>query len=355
MAGLTGVEYMLNALRGVLSDRVPVTLLVGPFCARFAGLPLKRFLTDAEASAGAQVAFYRRFQPDSLIVVSDVYLESEALGCELAFPDDELSHVKSRPLSDPGDLSRLEVPDPNRAGRLPYYLEVCRRMASELPGVAMVGTQAGPWNLAVNLRGFQELILDTARDPDFVHELMRLATDTVKAFSDALLGAGISPAMHEASASCSLISPKIYRRFIQPYHRELREYFRARRMFLSIHICGFIDPMVEDVLDVGLTPLSIDSPTSLENLVRLLQDSRIALMGNVRTDLFARGSREDMEADVRRCIEAAAGRGRFILASGCEVPLNSTEDRIAHYFAYAREYGRTFMSELRAAHPDRFA
>ncbi len=354
MAGLKGIEYMLNALRGVLSDRVPVTLLIGPFCARFAGVPLKTFLTDAAASADAQVAFYERFLPDSLIVISDVYLESEALGCELEFPENELSHVKKRPLEEPGALARLEVPDPGSSGRLPYYMDVCRRTADKLPGVAMVGTQAGPWNLAVNLRGFQELILDTVRDPSFVHDLMKLATETVKTFSDALLGAGISPGMHEASASCSLISPRIYREFIQPYHRELREYFRARRMFLSIHICGQIDPMVEDVLDVGFTPLSIDSPTSLENLVNLLQDKRTALMGNVQTSLFSEGSREEMEADIRRCIHAAAERGRFILASGCEIPLNATEDRIAHYFDYARSYGSTFMAELKKSHPDRF-
>jgi len=353
VAGLTGVEYMLNAIRGVLSDRVPVTLLVGPCCARFAGVRLRKFLTDPAASAGAQVAFYERFLPDNVIVVNDVYLESEALGCELEFPEDELSHVRVRPLGERGDLVRIRVPDPASSGRLPYYLEVCRRVAQALPGVAMVGTQAGPWNLAVNLRGFQELILDTAREPSFVHDLMRLATETVKIFSDALLAAGISPAMHEASASCSLISPRIYRQFIQPYHRELREHFRAKRMFLSVHICGWIDPLVEDVLDTGLTPLSIDSPTSLEHVVSLLGDRRTALMGNVRTSLFAEGTREEMEADVRRCIQAAAARGRFILASGCEIPLNASQDRVAHYFDYAREYGRTFMAERREAEPGR--
>jgi uroporphyrinogen decarboxylase len=355
MAGLTGIEYMLNALRGVFSDRVPVTLLVGPYCARFAGVPLKTFLTDPAASAQAQVAFYERFLPDSLIVVNDVYLESEALGCTLSFPDDGLSHIQGRPLKDRAALARIEVPDPGSSGRLPYYLDVCRQVARALPGVAVVGTQAGPWNLAVNLRGFQDLILDTVRDPSFVHDLMKLATASVQSFGDALLSAGISPAMHEASASCSLISPRIYREFVQPYHRELREHARAKRMFLSLHICGRIDPMAEEVIDTGLTPLSVDSPTSLTNLIDRLGDRKTALMGNVRTSLFAEGTREEMEADIRRCIHEAAGRGRFILASGCEIPVNATEDRIDHYFDYARSYGRTFLSKLREDAPGRFS
>lgn len=355
MAGLTGVEYLLNAIRGLLSDRVPVTLLAGPWCARFAGVRLRAFLTDPEASARAQTAFHERFRPDNAIVVNDVYLESEALGCELEFPEDELSRVRRRPLAERGDLVRIRVPDPESSGRLPYYLEVCRRVAKALPGTAVVGSLAGPWNLAVNLRGFEELILDTARDPSFVHDLMNLATETVRTFGDALLAAGASPAMHEASASCSLISPRIYRQFVQPYHRRLRDHFRARRMFLSVHICGWIDPMAAEVLDTGLTPLSVDSPTSLENLVHLLGDAgRTVLMGNVRTSLFAEGTRQEMEADVRRCIHAAAARGRFILASGCEIPLHATEDRVAHYFDCAREIGRRFMAELREAEPGRF-
>ncbi len=353
MSGLTGIEYMLNAIRGAWSDRIPVTLLVGPYCARFSGVPLKTFLTDASASAGAQVAFYERFLPDSQIIVSDVYLESEALGCRLTFPEDDLSHIAGRPLEDKGALARLQVPDPGSSGRLPYYLEVCQRVSEALPGLARVGSQAGPWNIAVNLRGFQELILDTARDPAFVHDLMRLATDTVKIFSDALLGIGIGPAMHEASASCSLISPKLYREFIQPYHRELRDYFRAKRMFLSVHICGYIDPMVEDVIDTGLTPLSIDSPTSLEEVVERVGEKKTTIMGNVQTALFAEGTKEAMEADIQRCIHTAGARSRFILASGCEIPVNATEDRVAHYFTHARSYGREFLEKLREREPER--
>jgi uroporphyrinogen-III decarboxylase len=84
-------------------------------------------------------------------------------------------------------------------------------------------------------------------------------------------------------------------------------------------------------------------------------DRKTTLMGNVRTSLFSEGTRDEMEADIRRCIHEAAGRGRFILASGCEIPVNATEDRTDHYFDYARGYGRTFLSRLREEAPDRFS
>jgi hypothetical protein len=40
--------------------------------------------------------------------------------------------------------------------------------------------------------------------------------------------------------------------------------------------------------------------------------------------------------------------------SGCEIPLDSTEDRIAHFFSYGRKYGREFMAKLREQKPELF-
>ncbi len=346
MDRVPGKKYLVDALKGRYADRVPVTVLPGPYCAGFGGIPVREFLTNAASSAKAQVAFYERFQPDSAIVVNDVYLESEALGCELDFPEDDISHIKAPLLADKGDLARIEVPDPKRDGRLPYYLEVCERMSSALPDAALGGSQAGPWNIAMNLRGHEVLLMDTYDDPDFVHDLMRLATETVKAFCDASLKTKVGPAIHEASASCSLISPTIYKEFIQPYHRELRNYFRAKKVHVSLHICGFIDPMLEDVIDVGLSPLSVDQPTSLEKVMGLAREKKITVMGNVETGLFQRGTREAMEEDIRRCIDTGAPHSHFILASGCEIPRNSTVERIDHYFEYARAYGRQCMETI---------
>ena len=348
MDELPGKKYLVNALKGLHSNRVPVTVLPGPFCAGFAGITVREFLTNAASSAKAQLAFYERFRPDSAIVVNDVYLESEALGCELDFPEDEIAHIKAPRLKEKGDLAGLRVPDPKRDGRLPYYLEVCERVSGALPDAAVGGSQAGPWNIAMNLRGHETLIHDTFDDPDFVHDLMRLTTETVRSFCDASLSVRVGPAIHEASASCSLISPGIYREFIQPYHRELRDYFQAKKVHMSLHICGYIDPMVQDVIDVGLSPLSIDNPTSLEKVMSLSKPKRLTVMGNVKTTLFATGTREAMEQDIRRCIDTAAPQSHFILASGCEIPRNSTVDRIDHYFEYARSYGRQCMEKLNA-------
>jgi uroporphyrinogen decarboxylase len=347
MNAFTGKAYMMSAFRRKAADRVPVTILIGPFCSRLTRYSIREILTDAKKSAAAHMAFHERFRPDSLVVYNDIYLEAEAIGCELEFPEDRISHPKRPLLEDKARLARLKVPDPKKDGRIPYFIEVCQRVHAQIHETTPLGLgHSGPWNIAMHLRGAETLLMDTVKDPPFVHALMKFATEVVRAMGDALIDAGFSPSLGEAGASCSLISPQIYREFIQPYHTELCRYFRSRKRFLALHICGKIDPIMDDVVATGIALLSIDTGSSLEKLCGMPERRPVA-MGNVPTSLFSSGTRAEMEAAIGTCIETAALAGGYILASGCEIPFDATEDRIDHFFEFSRRFGREYMAGIR--------
>jgi uroporphyrinogen decarboxylase len=122
---------------------------------------------------------------------------------------------------------------------------------------------------------------------------------------------------------------------------------------MALHVCGYIDPIVADIVETGISLLSLDAPSSLEKLVDL-SAAQLIVMGNVATVLFSSGTREEMEHAIRDCIEKAAEGSGYILSSGCEIPFDSTEDRIEHYFNYARQYSRQFMSNLEERRPELF-
>ena len=355
MEEYTGRHYMISALKRQYTDRIPTTVLIGPYCSKLRNYTIKEILTDAGKAADAHLAFYDRFHPDSIIVYNDVYMELEAVGCELEFPENSISHPKDIVLKERSQLAGLKVPDPKKDGRLPYFFELCERVSSAVRKTTAMGLgQSGPWNLAMHLRGTENLIVDDVMEPEFVHDLMRFTTEVVRTFGDALLDAGYSISLGEATASCSLISPKIYRDFVKPYHKELNDYFRSKRAPMSLHICGYIDPIMEDIIDTGINFISLDSPSSLQKLVDL-SDGKVTIMGNVPTNLFADGTHEEMEEAVRNCIETAAEGSGYILASGCEIPGNSTEDRIDHYFKYGHQYGQEYISRLREQKPELFS
>lgn len=257
-------------------------------------------------------------------------------------------------LEKPSDLIRLKLPDPKKDGRIPYVLEMCQRVADGVKNEATVGlAHSGPWNLANHLRGTLQLLTDDIMDPAFIKDLMTYTTEVVKIIGDALINEGFAPSIGEATSSCSLISPKIYRQFIKPFHKMLFDYFRTKKAYLSIHICGYIDPIMADILETGINFISLDSPSSMQKLLEQ-PDRKVIIMGNIPTSLFADGSQSDMEEAVKTCVNTAAGKSGYILCSGCEIPINSTENRIQHYFSYGRKYGREFMADLREQSPHLF-
>jgi uroporphyrinogen decarboxylase len=279
------------------------------------------------------------FQQDSVEVGWDIFLEAEAAGAELEFPDEGVPQVRKHVLSRKTDVSALQLPRPDSSGRYPLYLEACRAVASSLREVALSGTITGPWTIAAGLRGTQELIYDTVDDPVFVEELLKYTTRVTQVLGAGVVEAGLSLTLGEAASSCSLISPAIYRRFIKPCHQEIIRFFREMKAGLSLHICGYIDPLMEDLMGLGLVALSMDSPSSLKRMVEVSQ-KRIVLVGNVAPSLFVSGSREEIENSVKECIRTAAPGGAFILSPGCELPYNATVERVRFFVAAARKYGK---------------
>jgi len=335
----TGKDRIIAAVKGQYADRVPTAVMFGSYVAKLAGLTMPEFYMDAEKHAKAHVRAYEIFHPDTMNVTGDIYLDAQAFGAKVEFPEDVPPHLATSVLEDKASLGKLSIPDPKKVSRFCWYLEACERVKSEIKDVPVSGGPGGPWTLAADLRGLERLIFDTVDDPDFVHELMRFSTEWMKISLAAVREIGVGVGMGEASASCSVISPKIYRAFIKPYHEEISNYFKERKLYVTLHICGYIDPIMEDVLDTGIGMLSIDSPSSLGKLVELAQGKAV-IMGNVPTLLFAEGTKQQMEAAVKECVDTAAKGSKYILCSGCEIPLNSRKETIDWFLEAGKKYGR---------------
>jgi uroporphyrinogen decarboxylase len=302
---VTGRDRIRAAMKRTCADRIPYSLSLGPFRAQVLGCSPREYYQDGRKLADSTLICHEMFQHDSVDVAWDIFLEAEAAGAELEFPDDGVPQVRRHVLSQKTALSALQLPRPDSSGRYPLYMEACKAVASSLQGVAISGTVTGPWTTAAGLRGTQELIYDTVDDPAFVRELLTFTTEVTQVLGTQMLESGLSLTMGEAASSCSLISPAIYRQFIKPCHQQIVRFFREKKAGLSMHICGYIDPLMEDLMDLGIVALSMDSPSSLKKMVEISQKGMV-LVGNVATSLFVSGTREEIENSVKECIRTAA-------------------------------------------------
>jgi uroporphyrinogen decarboxylase len=204
------------------------------------------------------------------------------------------------------------------------------------------------------MRNPEVMLLDTFEDPQFIHDLMRFATEYCKRWGDAIVKTKIGLSFSEPTASISLISPDNYREFVAPYHKELVEHFKAKKVGLTTHICGTTYPIYEDLIACGFATVSFDLDQQadpklhVDQLARFMDVARgrVVAIGNVDATLFERASRAEIEAEVRRCIDTAARHSGFILSTSCEIPPRSSPEIVQWFMDATREYGRyeRFMS-----------
>jgi len=149
--------------------------------AHLAGIPSKRFFTDAYAFSRVQILVSEYYRVDAPINFWDVYnVEAEALGQKVVYhpggiPDTDRTHPL---IKTPADLDHITPPDPYKSGRLPWVQQVNKHYF-EMTGKLDRAFFTAPFSLAVNIRGYENLVADMYERPKFVHHLFKFLCDEV--------------------------------------------------------------------------------------------------------------------------------------------------------------------------------
>src|SRR5881397_1346050 len=346
----TNRDRVVAAYRRSFADRVPVYPIVASFAGTLDGLSIEEYCTAVPKAITAMLNYYERYHPDVVLAYNDLAKEAEAFGSRVKYSDYVVPSIDQHVLQDDkAKLAKLEIPDPRRDGRLPAFLEQCAALSGAKLPSALGAVLVGPWTIAMLMRNPELMCLDTIDDPQFVHELMRFATEYAKRFGDAVLTTKIGLSYTDPTASCSLVGPDTYREFIKPYHKELVEYFKAKKVGTTVHICGTTPQIHADLVDVGFVAITIDldqqadpklKVDQLDKLVTLGNQRGVVAIGNVDVTIFERATQAEIEAEVRRCIDTVGRRSRFVLSTSCELPPRANPDCVKWFMEAAREYGR---------------
>jgi MtaA/CmuA family methyltransferase len=348
-ATFTNRDRVVAAYKRSFADRVPVYPIVASFAGTLDGLSIEEYCTNVGKAIPAMMRYYERYEPDVVLAYNDLAKEAEAFGCRVKYSDYVVPSIDQHVLQDDKTLlAKLKMPDPYKDARLPGFLEQCEALVKAKPPTAIGAVAVGPWTIAMLLRNPETMLLDTFEDPQFIHDCMRVATDFSKIWGDAIVKTGIGLSFSEPTASISLISPDNYRDFVAPYHKELVDYFKAKKVGVTTHICGTTYPIFEDVIQAGFSTFSFDLDQQadpklyVDQLARFVEVSkgRAVAIGNVDATKFEKTSKEAMYADVKRCVDAAARQSGFILSTSCEIPPRSEPEIVKWFMDAAREYGR---------------
>ena len=332
-------DRVLKALALQKPDMVPVVPFIITFAAKYAGFKFIDYATNPRVMAESQIATVRRFKIDAVYVDSDPVVEIEAMGAKVEYPEDE-SPVASIPaVKSPDDIRKLRVPDPQKDGRLPVWLDAIRALKEKVGGeYAVFANVNGPFQSATQLLGITETAKCMLTDPALLLELLNLTAQTVIAFMKAEIQAGVDAIIFgDAMSSTNVISPACFEQFSLPYIREVIQAAGERVPFI-LHICGDTTKIIDKMVVTGARYLELDSVVDLAQ-VRRRHGNSIGIIGNVSPMLLLTGTSQAVEEECRKAIEAAGRDGAYMLGSGCEVPKNTPHRNLEAMTKAAEVYG----------------
>lgn len=318
---MNGIDRVNALLRGAATDRPPALPILHSAYARLQGVPLGRYYTDAETMASVIIRGQSEFGFDGVQLTMGVTGEAEALGARVEQPPDGSPLLKQHPLNSPGEFAGLDPRTAATGGRMPMYFDAVRRTAAAIGAECFVlSTLRGPLNIASQLRGVEQMLMDLIDDPEAAGRLLDFTTEVAIAVSRASLDSGAHGLLFgEATCSPNFIAPDMYRELVLPRHARLIAETKAMGWeFSGFHVCGNIRPVFENLISTGAAFLDIDYQVPAPEAIALAK-ARIAMRGNLDpSSVFLQGSPDDVSrltADLRK----TAAQGRWILGSGCDI------------------------------------
>lgn len=291
---------------------------------------------DPDLMAKLGEAQYTLLGFDSVRSGFDLGLEAQALGAEVNMGSRDRNIYITKPAFD--DLDSFAIP-PNLfdLGRFIIHFKALSILSDKhRNNVPIYAHIVGPLTLLGQLFGVEKVMKVCLKKPGLFQNVLERVSDIVANYGNLLINNGADLlSMAEPTASGTMISPRIFEKFMVPIYRKLSKGLKGR---VVLHICGDTIPILNDIPDTGFCAFSFEGPTVEVKKVKEIIGNRMALYGNIPTvDVLMNGTVYDVRKAVMRAIEG----GINSVAPACSFPLQTPINNQRAMVETVREYNRS--------------
>ena len=218
-----------------------------------------------------------------------------------------------------------DMTDPTRVAH-------CKAQAKKLAEENEYAVMGVPWLLfpferAFSMQGMDTFLLNMAMYPDFATALLAKITEKCKEMMEVFLRETgeyldiIKIGDDLGTQESLMISPKMYRQMVKPFHADLIAFTKERTdAKVFFHTDGDVFNLIEDFIEIGvdiLNPIqtSAGRMSDLEGLKQTYGD-RITFCGAIDTHhILPNGTPEEVQQEVKRVIDILGPGGGYLAAS----------------------------------------
>lgn len=238
------------------------------------------------------------------------------------------------PLTRDPDLGYLKPVAFMTSGWMPrvlrWYEDIERIAAGRIKVTFGMAWWRGCLDLAIQLRGYDQFVMDTVERPGFAHDLVRFLVEQRCRWWEAYYRHfGLAPKPEAAAddwINVPFISPGLFRDFVLPRYLEIETFHGG---ITSVHSCGNQTPIQGYLLEIRSLPgLEVSAWTDLaQSLINVPPEKSLGISLHPNDVLFS--PPEEMETKLRDIVDACRGRRYNIGTSGLTPILGSTDAFVA--------------------------
>lgn len=352
---MNSMERVVTALQHQEPDRVPVYPILSGITRNLVGASYKDWSTNADICSEALLKAREEYQQDCIVTLIDLSVECDAWGQEIIFPENEAAHpnYNNCVVNDIDEYEKIKKVDYKSSKRMMMHIDVCKKLVEESKGeFPVVAFVFGPLGTLSMLRNQQDMYMDIYDDPDAVKAAAREINETLKEYCKALMETGVSGIMLDTLfASGTIMSKDMWMEFEGPLVKELSDVIREAGGMVMIHNCGekiYFDVQIETMKPVAISFLYPPDDCSDFKECKEKYGDKVTLIGCITPAKAVMGSDEEWDEECISNMDDMMSGGGFMLATGCEYPVNASYDRAIRMVNLAKTYGKYAQAKATA-------
>lgn len=137
------------------------------------------------------------------------------------------------------------------------------------------------------------------------------------------------------------MSPKMYKSIIKPAHKYTIDYAKSIGLPVIMHSCGFVEPLLPDMIDAGINCLQVIEVKAGMDLIKLhsLYGDKISFMGGIDVRALYTNDRTMIDKELEAKIPLVKQGFNFMLHSDHSIPKTVDYDTYCYFIKKGLELG----------------